>query len=259
MGLEGNIALITGGAKGIGRAISLAFSNEGAVVIVASRNKSNLQSIVDEIQERGGNVHSVVTDVGKHSDIKGLMSYIKTKFGRIDTVVNNTGIAGPTESVDEVEIEDWQRTININLTGAMLCMKEALHVMIPRNKGSIINIGAGAGVHGFMLRSPYSVSKAGLINLTQTVAMEVGKYNIRVNCISPGPVKSERAEKVISAKSRALKIPVEEIISEKTSKIALGRFVLPEEVAHVAVFLASEKSSGLTGQNLMVDGGAVYR
>lgn len=259
MGLEGNIVLVTGGATGIGRAISFAFSNEGAVVIVASRNKSNLRSTVDDIQESGGKAFSVATDISNHAEIKDLMSHINSKFGRIDTVVNNTGIAGPTGSVEEVEIEEWQKTLNTNLTGAMLCMKEALPLMIPQHKGSIINIGAGAGVHGFMLRSPYSVSKAGLINLTQTVAMEVGKYNIRVNCISPGPVESERAEKVISAKSKSLKIPVEEIIREKIAKISLGRFVLPEEVANLAIFLASEKSSGLTGQNLMVDGGAVYR
>lgn len=258
-GLEGNIALITSGATGIGRAISFAFADEGSVVIVASRSKSNLQSVVGEIEEHGGKAYSVVTDITSHEQIKELLSYIKTEFGRLDTLVNNTGIAGPTKSVEELEIEDWYDTLHTNVTGALLCIKEALQLMIPQRKGSIVNIGAGAGVHGFMLRSPYSVSKAALINLTQTVAMEVGKYTIRVNCISPGPVESERAEKVISAKSKSLKIPVEEIIREKTAKIALGRFLLPKEVADVVVFLASKRSSGITGQNLVVDGGAVHR
>jgi NAD(P)-dependent dehydrogenase (short-subunit alcohol dehydrogenase family) len=259
MEFEGKIALITGGGKGIGNAISHAFSKEGATVIIASRNEHNLQSIVTAILESGGKAFSFRTDISNFDQISKLMSYIKTEFGQLDILVNNTGIAGPTAGIDAMAIDKWQQTLDTNLTGAMLCAKEALQLMIPRSAGAIINIAAGAGVHGFMLRSPYSVSKAGLINLTKTMAMEVGGKNIRVNCISPGPVESERAKKVIAAKSKALKIPIEDIIREKTAKIALGRFVLPKEIANVAVFLASDKSSGITGQNVKVDGGSLYR
>ena len=188
-----------------------------------------------------------------------MIAYINTEFGRIDVLVNNTGIAGPTEALVDLEIKDWYETLGINLTGAMLCSQEVLRLMIPQGAGNIVNIAAQAGIHGFVLRSPYSVSKAGLINLTQTLAMEVGKYNIRVNCISPGAVEGERARKVFAAKSEALKLSIEEIVREKTAKISLGRFITAEEVANVAVFLASEKSSGLNGQNLTVDGGTVYR
>ena len=259
MELKEKIVLITGGGSGIGRTVSRIFAQEGAIVIAASRSEPNLQSIVKEIQERGGQAFSYKTDISSYDQIKELFSFITRKFGRINTLVNNTGIAGPTEFIRNLEVEDWNQTLSINLTGAMLCSKEALRLMIPQGSGTIVNIAARAGVHGFMLRSPYSVSKAGLINFTQTLAMEVGRYNIRVNCISPGPVESERAKKVIAAKAESLKIPVDDIISEKTEKIALGRFILPEEVAWTAIFLASEKSSGITGQNLIVDGGIVHR
>lgn len=253
------IALVTGGGTGIGRAIANAFSKEGASVIVASRNKLNLKTVVKEIQDNGGKAVSFEVDISSHNQIKEMISYITAEFGRIDILVNNTGIAGPTTGVVDLEIKDWNETLKINLTGAMLCSREVLRLMIPQENGNIVNIAACAGIHGFVLRSPYSVSKAGLINFTQTLAMEVGKYNIRVNCISPGPVEGERARKVLAAKSKTLNITIEEIVREKTAKIALGRFVTPEEVANVAVFLASEKSSGLNGQNLTVDGGIVYR
>ncbi len=259
MEFEGKIALITGGGMGIGSAISHAFSKEGAIVMIASRNENNLQSIVSKIQDNGAQAFFFKTDISSYDQVQKLMFHIKAEFGKLDILVNNTGIAGPTASVEAMPIQEWQQTLDTNLTGAMLCAKEALQLMIPQSAGAIINIAAGAGVHGFMLRSPYSVSKAGLINLTKTMAMEVGKNNIRVNCISPGPVESERAKNVIAAKSKALKIPIENIIREKTEKIALGRFLLPEEVANVAVFLASEKSSGITGQNINVDGGVLYR
>jgi NAD(P)-dependent dehydrogenase (short-subunit alcohol dehydrogenase family) len=158
----------------------------------------------------------------------------------------------------DLTIEDWDRTLAVNLTGAMLCSKQVIRYMVEQHSGTILNISARAGIHGFLMRSPYSVSKAGLINFTQTLAMEVGKHNIRVNCISPGPVEGERARKVIATKSKALNMPVERIMHDKTVRIALGRFVTAEEVANVAVFLASKKSSGITGQNITVDGGMIH-
>lgn len=259
MEFDEKIVTVTGGGTGIGRAIAHAFSKEGATVIVASRNRENLKSIVEEIIDSSGQAVSFEVDVSSYDQIKEMISYIEAEFGRIDILVNNTGIAGPTAGVEDLTIKDWHVTLDTNLTGAMLCSKEALRLMISRGSGNIINIAARAGIHGFILRSPYAVSKAGLINFTQTLAMEVGKYNIRINCISPGPVESERARKVIAAKSEAFKIPVEDIIREKTDKIALGRFVTSEEVANVAVFLGSDRSSGINGQNITVDGGVVHR
>ena len=256
---KNKIVLITGGGTGIGRVIAQAFASENASVIIASRNKSNLIAVVQEIQDNGGKISSVEVDISCHNQVKEMFSSISDKFGRIDILVNNTGIAGPTSAVVDLEITDWSKTLETNLTGAMLCSQEALKIMIPQKSGNIVNISAQAGIHGFSFRSPYSVSKAGLINLTQTLAMEVGEYSVRVNCVSPGPVDGDRARKVLAAKSKKLNIPVDKIIREKTEKIALARFITPEEIANVAIFLASEKSSGINGQNLSVNGGIAYR
>jgi NAD(P)-dependent dehydrogenase (short-subunit alcohol dehydrogenase family) len=255
--LKNKVAVVTGGGSGIGKAIALAFAKEGASVVVASRNEANLENVIKEIKTMGSRASAMRLDVSCHNQIREMVLRTVDEYGKIDILVNNTGIAGPTTEVADLKIEDWSETLAINLTGAMLCSREAIKFMIPQERGNIVNISARAGIHGFLFRSPYSVSKAGLINFTQTLAMEVGKYNIRVNCISPGPVEGERARKVFAAKSEALNIPVENIVLEKTAKIALGRFVTAEELANAAIFLASDKSSGITGQNIVVDAGII--
>ncbi len=259
MELIEKVAIVTGGGSGIGKAIAAAFAEQGASVVVASRNIDHLNETVCEIQTRGGMAAALPVDLSCRRQIENMVLKTHEQFGRIDILVNNTGIAGPTAAAADISLEDWEKTLMINLTGAMLCSQQVVPYMIQQRGGAIIHIAARAGIHGFLMRSPYSVSKAGLINFTQTLAMELGKQNIRVNCISPGPVEGERARKVIEAKSKALNMPVEKIMHDKTAKIALGRFVTAEEVANVAVFLASERSSGITGQNITVDGGMIHQ
>jgi NAD(P)-dependent dehydrogenase (short-subunit alcohol dehydrogenase family) len=253
------VAIVTGGGSGIGKAIAAEFAGQGASVVVASRNKVHLNETVREIQVQGGVAAALPVDLSQSRQIEEMVLKTHERFGRIDILVNNTGIAGPTVAVHDLSAEDWERTLVVNLTGAMLCSRHVIPYMIEQHGGVIIHISARAGIHGFLMRSPYSVSKAGLINFTRTLAMEVGKHNIRVNCISPGPVEGERARKVIAVKSKALNIPVEKIMHDKTSGIALGRFVAAQEVANVAAFLASERSSGITGQNITVDGGMIHQ
>lgn len=259
MELVEKVAIVTGGGTGIGKAIAGAFAKQGAAVVIASRNRVHLDETLGEIRSRGGVAEVVPVDLSCRGQIEKMVRQTRKAFGRIDILVNNTGIAGPTAATAELTLEDWDRTLAVNLTGAMLCSQQVIPGMIEQHGGAILNIAARAGMYGFLMRSPYSVSKAGLINLTQTLAMEVGRYNIRVNCISPGPVEGERARKVIAAKSAALSLPVEHIMRDKTARIALGRFVTAEEVANTAVFLVSERSSGITGQNITVDGGMIHR
>ncbi len=255
MRLKDKVAIITGGGVGIGKAIALAFSSEGAALVLASRNLANLEAVASEVKGRGGQAIALKTDVADESRVKEMVAQTLSEYGRVDILVNNSGIAGPTAAVVDLKLEDWNQTIAVDLTGVMLCSREVLKDMIPRGSGSIINISSLAGRQGMVFRSPYTVSKWGLIGFTQTLSMEVGENNIRVNCIAPGPVYGERIENVIRARSKALGVAEEEITKQLTSRASLAKLVTAEEIAWTAVFLASGESGGITGQTMSVDGG----
>ena len=255
MRLKDKVAIVTGGGVGIGRAIALAFSSEGVALVLASRNLANLEAVAGEIKGKGGQATAIEADVADESQVKRMVAQTLSQYGKVDILVNNSGIAGPTVAVVDLKLEDWNQTIAVDLTGAMLCSREVLKDMIPHESGNIINISSLAGRQGMVFRSPYTVSKWGLIGFTQTLSMEVGKYNIRVNCIAPGPVYGERIENVIKARSKTFGVPEEEIAKQLVSRASLAKFVTAEEVAWAAVFLASDESSGITGQTISVDGG----
>jgi NAD(P)-dependent dehydrogenase (short-subunit alcohol dehydrogenase family) len=258
MRLKDKVAIVTGGGTGIGKAIAMAFSREGSRLVVASRDPAKLEESVRQVKAAGGQAIAVRTDISDRSHVQHMVDRSLAEFGQVDVLVNGAAIAGPTTAVVDLEPASWTETLSVNLTGALFCAQEVLRSMIPHRRGSIINISGKAGIDGFSLRSPYAVSKAGLINFTKTLSMEVGKHNVRVNCIAPGPVQGERAERVLKAKAGSLGIAVEELVRQKTSRAALNRFVTEEEIASVAVFLASDESSGMTGQVLVIDGGTMY-
>jgi len=173
------------------------------------------------------------------------------KYGKVDVLVNNSGIEGPTANVTGMGLEGWNQVLMVNLTGAMLCTKHVLtKSIIPRQSGVIINISSIAGREGLGMRSPYSASKSAMISLTQTLASEVGRYGIRVNCIAPGLIQGDRLERVLRERSEALGVTFEKILARTNATSALRRMVKPEEVAALAVFLASEESSAITGQTI---------
>jgi NAD(P)-dependent dehydrogenase (short-subunit alcohol dehydrogenase family) len=179
------------------------------------------------------------------------------KFGRIDILVNNAGIEGPTVDVANMNLESWNQVLAVNLTGPMLCTKYVLkESMIPRKKGVIVNISSGMGRRGYAFRSPYCSSKWGIIGFTQSLALEVGRYNIRVNCIAPGAVEGPRLERIWRERSKVSGITVEKIALKTKAQSALGRTAKPEEIASLAVFLSSEESSGLTGQTIDCNAGS---
>ena len=256
MYLEGKVTIVTGGGKGIGRAISLAFAKEGADVVVAATTESALKEAASEIEAMGKRSLVVVTDLADPKQSLIMVDRTLDKFGRVDVLVNNSGIAGPTVGVADMDLNAWQEVQAVNLTGAMLCAKHVLKKsMIPHQSGTIINISSGSGRRGLLMRSPYSASKFGMIGLTQCLALEVGRYGIRVNCIAPGLVEGERIERVFRERSRVSGVAYEEVVENATGRIALGRMVRPEEVAALAVFLASDQSSGVTGQTINCCGG----
>lgn len=255
MRLKNKVAIVTGGGKGIGKAISLAFAAEGAIVVMAARELSSMEDTAKEIKSNGGNVDIIVTDVQYEDQVKNMVAYTLNKYGQIDILINNSAIPGPTANLIDLDINDWNNVMAINLTGSMLCAREVLKPMIAAGKGTIINISSEGGRSGFPMRCPYAVSKRGVIALTETLAIEAGEYGIRVNCISPGRVTGERVENVVRAKVKALGLTYDEVMANITIDASLKRMVKPSEVAAAAVFLASDDSSAITGETLVVSCG----
>lgn len=255
MKLKDKVAIVTGGAGNIGKAIAFAYSNEGAAVVVASRNKANLEAVAKEIRAEGGHSIAIQTDVADEEQVCRMVEQTLSEYGKIDILVNSILNVGPSANVVDLTLEGWNQTLATNLTGPMLCSREVLKDMIPRASGNIINISSLSGKMGMVLRSTYCASKWGLNGFTQTMSMEVGKYNIHVNAIAPGPVVGDALDGSIRDMASIRGLTYEELAGQMTSRTSLDRFVTAEEVAHLAVFLASDESNGITGQIISIDGG----
>jgi NAD(P)-dependent dehydrogenase (short-subunit alcohol dehydrogenase family) len=260
MRLKDRVAIVTGGGKGIGKAIAIAFANEGATVVIAGRTVADLEETCREIEGKGRKARFFQTDVSKEEQVINLVAQTLRTFGRVDILVNNTGISGPTSKVVDMDLGQWNETIAIDLTGSMLCAREVLKDMLPRQSGTIINIvseggRAGDGRAGYPMRSAYCASKMGQIGLTETLAVEVGEHNIRVNAVSPGPIQGERIFNVVRKRAEALNRPFDEIMADLAANCSLKRLATEEETAEVVLFLASDASSGITGQTIPVSCG----
>ena len=255
MRLDGRVVIITGGGHGLGRDLALAFADAGADLSLCGTNAAALEATAAELRARGRRVVARVTDVSAEDQVDRWVADAHAELGPIDVLVNNSGITGPTGSVDQVSRADWDQTLAINLTGAFLCARAVLPHMAARGSGKIINIASVAGHIGYPMRAPYAVSKWGMLGLTRTLAAEWGKSNIQVNAISPGSVSGERIERVIRERAAKSGAPEADVRREYTSKAALGRFVPAEHVAGMAVFLASELGDSITGEFLQVAGG----
>jgi NAD(P)-dependent dehydrogenase (short-subunit alcohol dehydrogenase family) len=253
--LKDRVAIVTGGGRGLGKAIASLFAAEGAIVVICGRTAEDLQNTAVEIRSAGGNADYLAADMASLEDIRRLMKYTLDKYRKIDILVNNAAVGGPTANLTDISLEDWNSVMAINLTGPMLCTREVLKTMIQARSGNIINITSEGGRSGFPMRCPYAVSKRGVIALTETVAIEVGDYNIRVNCISPGRIRGERVENVCREKARVTGRPYEEIVAGLMQDASLKRLIEPAEVAAAALFLASDDSSAITGQTLPVNCG----
>jgi NAD(P)-dependent dehydrogenase (short-subunit alcohol dehydrogenase family) len=255
----GRAAIVTGGGQGIGRAIALVLARAGASVVLAARSRDRMDSVAAEIRGFGGRALVCVTDVSSESDVVALMDATRHEHGAIDVLVNNAGIAGPTGLARDVEARAWEETIAINLTGAFLCAKHASAAMIPRKRGTIVNISSVAGRIGYALRTPYAASKWGMIGLSHSLAAELGPHGIRVNAVLPGSTEGERLDRVIRARAEAEKKTVAETTAWYVKDTPLGRMVSEDEVADAVAFLASDAASGITGQAISVCGGFCMR
>ncbi|WAM30884.1 3-oxoacyl-[acyl-carrier-protein] reductase [Caldicellulosiruptor naganoensis] len=244
--LKDKVALITGASRGIGRAIALKFGQNGAnVVINYSSSESQAQTLKEEIEKLGVKALTIKCDVSNSEEVNAMFSQIEKEFGRLDILVNNAGIT-KDGLILRMNEEDFDKVIAINLKGAFLCAKAASKMMVKQREGNIINISSVVGIIGNVGQTNYAASKAGIIGLTKSLAKELASRNIRVNAIAPGFIKTDMTE-VLSDKVKEMML----------SSIPLGRFGEAEEVANVALFLASNLSSYITGQVIVVDGGMV--
>lgn len=258
--LAGKVILITGGNQGIGRAIARACAAAGADVVLAARNPETLHEAAAEIQAAGRRAMPVACDVALDTDVDRLVRQAVEVFGRIDGLVNNAGIAGPTAPLVETTPQQWQEVFGVNLLGPVLTTRAVLPQMMALGHGAIVNI---ASIYGpkriYPLRTPYASLKAALVSLTQTLAHEVGQHGIRVNAICPGPIAGERIYTVWRNRAARTGESFEAIKAQMEGQAALRRIATQEEVADACVFLLSEASRGISGQALSVCAGMEWR
>lgn len=247
--LSGKVALITGGGTGIGRACALAFGREGAQVALAGRRGEPLKAVVREIEAGGGVALALTCDVTQTESVMEALSQSEQRFGRLNTIVNNAG-AVVVATAEHTSDEDWQKVIAVNLTGTFLVSRGALPALRRAGGGSIVNIGSVLGLVARKERAAYCAAKAGVSGLTRAMAIDHAPDKIRVNCICPTIVETELGMQTIR---RAPNADAE--IQRRINEIPLGRMGTPEDVALMAVYLASDEASWVTGASFPLDGG----
>jgi NAD(P)-dependent dehydrogenase (short-subunit alcohol dehydrogenase family) len=254
--LDGAVAVVTGAGKGIGRHIALALARAGATVAAVGRDVAALEETRELI---GGRAIAVPADVGDVVQVDAMARRVLAELGRVDVLVCNSGIAGPTAPLWEVAPADWEEVLRVNVTGTFLCCRALLPAMIERGGGSIVVIGSVSGKRPLHGRTPYTTSKLALVGLVRTLAWEVGAHGIRVNLISPGYVAGPRIDRVIAAQAKALGVGTEDVLARFTDASPLGGLTAPQDVAACAVFLASPAAASVTGEDLNVSAGvAMY-
>lgn len=247
--LQGKVALVTGGSSGIGRASALAFSAEGAKVVVADVDIEGGEEMVRMIKEAGGDSIFVRTDVSKASEVEAMVNETVDTYGQLDCALNNAGVEGCTLPIVDLPEEQWDRLININLKGVWLCMKYEIPQMLRIGKGAIVNTASVAGLVGDAGSSEYVASKHGIVGITKSVALEYAESGIRINGICPGVIHTPLTERL---KKDHPELGLEKEFIEKEP---IGRLGTPAEVAEAVVWLCSDSASFVIGHLLAVDGG----
>ena len=243
LSLEGKAALVTGGARGIGKEIALRFAREGADIAICDVILEETQVLAKEIQKTGRQCLAFKTDVTDSKDVQAAIDKILDKLGKLDILINNAGITRDG-LVLRMSEEDWDKVIAVNLKGCFVCTRGAAKVMLKQRFGKIVNLASIIGIMGNTGQANYAASKAGIIGLTKSVAKELASRGICVNAIAPGFIKTEMTARLS-----------EDVQKRMLSGIPLGRFGEPKDVADLALFLSSESSSYITGQVIQIDGG----
>jgi NAD(P)-dependent dehydrogenase (short-subunit alcohol dehydrogenase family) len=245
--LEGKVGLVTGGTSGIGRETALLFAKAGAKVVVAGRRELEGNETIELIRSAGGDGLFVKTDVSRASEVYTLIQKAVERFGRLDVAFNNAGIEGVWAPIIRQSEEDWDRTIDINLKGVWLCLKYEIRQMLKQGgSGAIVNMASITGLVGAVGAAAYSASKHGVMGLTKTAALENAKSGIRINAVCPGFTETPMADRVF-------RVPA--VHKYVLSCHPIGRFGRPTEIAEAVVWMCSDRSSFMTGQSIVLDGG----
>jgi NAD(P)-dependent dehydrogenase (short-subunit alcohol dehydrogenase family) len=247
--LTGKVALVTGGNKGLGKAIARGFAEAGADVVIASRHENELKAALAEILAGTGRIGAYcVTDVAKRGDVKQLARFALEKMGRVDILVNNAGMNAP-QAIDAITDETWDRVVEVNLTAVMSLTREIVPQMKDRKWGRVVHISSVLGQTSKEKRNAYSATKSALIGLARASALDLGPYNVTVNCIAPGPFLTDMPMSILSDAEK-------QVFADRT---ALGRWAQPRELVGPVIMLCSEAGSFVTGQTIFVDGGWLAR
>lgn len=249
------VAVVTGAGRGIGREIALALARAGADLVLAGRDETTLEATARAAS--GTTCLTVRTDVTDEGAVEALARATLERFGRVDALVANSGVGGPSGPLWELPLSSWEETFAVNVTGVFLCARAFLPAMLERRTGSIVVIGSMTGKRPLWGRTPYAASKLALVGLVRTLALEAAPYGVRVNLVSPGPVAGERMEWVFHAQAEGRNISTDEARQEMVDQIPIGRLVDPGEVADAVVALGLGGPTAVTGVDLNVSGGMV--
>jgi 3-oxoacyl-[acyl-carrier protein] reductase len=255
LGLKDKVALVTGGSKGIGKAVARGLAEEGARVAICARTQNELDAAVGELAKAtGGDIFAVTGDLTNEAGVQRIVDLTVKKFGRIDILVNNAG-AAPGGLLLDLKEEDWQLALQLKFMGYVRCMKAVIPHMLKQGKGRIVNVVGNDGVKPIGIELTPSAANAADLAVTVALAEQYGKNNICINAINPGPVATERWDYLIGGIAKTRKISMDEAQKRAEKSIPLGRICTPEEVANVVVFVASERASFMNGAIITLDGG----
>ena len=256
LNLKNKKIVISAGASGIGWATTKIFLSKGASVYLCDIDTKNINKIKKH-PLNNKRLFIYECDASEEYDVENFFNKIRKKTKKIDALINNVGVAGPTGTIEKLNSEDWEKTLKINVISHFYFTKLAIPMLKKNRGGSIINVSSGAGVMGFPLRSPYAASKWAVVGMTKTLAMELGKFKIRVNAICPGTIKGNRMVKVIRDKANFLKISKRKIEKEFVSMASMNCWIYEEDIGKICSSLISDEAERISGQVIGVDGNAL--
>lgn len=249
------IGVVTGAAQGLGLAIAEQLARDGVTVFMADRQFGKTRKEADRLGREGLNVYASSLDISNSEHVSTFFRELSAQYGRLDILVNNAGIGQSVTPIDELDDEEWNRVLDITLTGTFHCCRAAASIMERQESGCIVNVASINGQNPSPFVAAYNVAKAGVISLTRTLALELAAYGVRVNAISPGPVYTEFNKRVMDQRSERMGISSEQMVENVRKAIPLGRWGVPEDIARAVAFLCSPSAAWITGEVLTVSGG----